>query len=197
MGSRVMHYCISTLLAQELGIDDDQFLLGGIAPDVHKYMNAPKKDSHFIILQTESEFACDYRGFCQKYEHHMKDPFFLGYFYHLISDDIWVKEIYYKKIKWLPQPEKKEAQGKYYRDFWRLNGKLIDRYALTLKPLDAEAVRMDEIDYTYLPELIRDLKSDFAMKDEAKDEALEILRFDEVIEVLESSVKACLDESNV
>ncbi|WP_339321218.1 hypothetical protein [Paenibacillus sp. FSL W8-0194] len=50
MGSRVMHYCISTLLARELGIDDDQFLLGGIAPDVHKYMNAPKKESHFIIL---------------------------------------------------------------------------------------------------------------------------------------------------
>jgi len=195
MGSRVMHYCISTLLARELGIDDDQFLLGGIAPDVHKYMNAPKKESHFIILQTESEFACDYLGFRRKYEHHMKDPFFLGYFYHLISDDIWVKEIYYKKIKRLPQPEKKEAQGKYYRDFWRLNGKLIDHYALTLKPLDAEAVRIDEIDYTFLPELIEDLRSDFALKDEAKEQTLEILDFNEVVEVLERSVKACLGET--
>ncbi|KHF37228.1 hypothetical protein CM49_00734 [Paenibacillus sp. P1XP2] len=196
MGSRVMHYCISTLLARELGIDDDQFLLGGIAPDVHKYMNAPKKESHFIILQTDSEFACDYRGFCQKYEHHMKDPFFLGYYYHLISDDIWVKEIYYKKIKWLPQPEKKKAQEQYYRDFRRLNGRLIDHYALVWKPLETEAVRIDEIDYTYLPELIGDLRSDFALKDETKDEALEMLRFDEVIDVLERSVKACLGETD-
>ncbi|TFE25214.1 hypothetical protein [Cohnella luojiensis] len=192
MGSRVMHYCIAELLANELGIVDDQFLLGGIAPDVHKNMNEPKSKSHFIRSNSEGIFFADHIGFNEKYINHMKNPFYLGYFYHLISDAIWVEEIYYKKIKWLPQPEKKEAQEKYYRDFWRLNGKLIDHYFLILKPLQAKTIHIDEIDYRFLPELIKDLERDFEMTDEAKKQELEILDLEEVIEILERTVKECV-----
>ncbi len=38
MGSRVMHYCITSLLSQSVNQTDDSFLLGGLAPDVHRYM---------------------------------------------------------------------------------------------------------------------------------------------------------------
>lgn len=192
MGSRVMHYCITSLLAKELQIDDDQFLLGGIAPDVHKNMNAPKSISHFIRADRDGKFFADYTGFSEKYLNHMKDPFYLGYFYHLISDVIWVEEIYNKKIKWLPQPDKKEAQLMYYRDFWRLNGKLIDYYSLEIKPLAVKLVEIEEIDYRYLPELIKNMEVDFTMKDEAKEQELEILNFYEVVAVLEKTVSECV-----
>ncbi len=191
MGSRVMHYCIAELLAKELEIEDDQFILGGIAPDVHKNMNEPKSKSHFVRTNSGGTFFADYFGFHEKYLNHMKDPFYLGYFYHLISDVIWVEEIYNKKIKWLPQPEKKEAQQKYYRDFWRLNGKLIDHYSLVIKPMQVRTIHIDEINYRFLPELINDLENDFELKDEAKEQELEILEFDEVIEILERSVREC------
>ncbi len=197
MGSRVMHYCITSLLAKELQIDDDQFLLGGIAPDVHKNMNAPKSISHFIRADRDGKFFADYIGFSEKYLNHMKDPFYLGYFYHLISDVVWVEEIYNKKIKWLPQPDKKEAQLMYYRDFWRLNGKLIDYYSLEIKPLAVKLVEIEEIDYRYLPELMKNLEVDFAMKDEAKEQELEILNFSEVIAVLEKTVRECVATSEV
>jgi len=187
-----MHYCITSLLAKELQIDDDQFLLGGIAPDVHKNMNAPKSISHFIRADRDGKFFADYTGFSEKYLNHMKDPFYLGYFYHLISDVIWVEEIYNKKIKWLPQPDKKEAQLMYYRDFWRLNGKLIDYYSLEIKPLAVKLVEIEEIDYRYLPELIKNMEVDFTMKDEAKEQELEILNFYEVVAVLEKTVSECV-----
>lgn len=31
-----MHYCISTILNEKLQIYDNQFLLGGLAPDAHQ-----------------------------------------------------------------------------------------------------------------------------------------------------------------
>lgn len=191
MGSRVMHYCISSLLAKELHIDDPQFILGSIAPDVHKHMNAPKAVSHFIRKNSDGKLFVDYWAFKEKYKKHMDEPFYSGYFYHLISDVVWVDGIYDKKIKHLPQPDKKEAQLAYYRDFWRLNGKLIDYYSLRFEPLEAMTVHIDEIDWLCLPKLVEDLKADFDRKDEAKEEVLEILNFDEVIYILESTVREC------
>lgn len=187
-----MHYCITSLLAKELHIDEEQFLLGGIAPDVHKNMNTPKKISHFARTDSEGKLFADYYGFHDKYMNNMKDPFYLGYFYHLVSDVIWVEGIYNQKIKGLPQPDKKEAQLKYYRDFWRLNGKLIDYYSLEKRPLEVKRIEIEEIDYRYLPELIKDLEVDFVMKDEAKEQELEILNFDEVVEILEKTVRECV-----
>lgn len=101
MGSRIMHYCITARLAKELKIDDNQFFLGGIAPDVNKNMKTPKTISHFVRTNNEEQIFADYLGFHEKYLRYMREPFYLGYFYHLISDVIWVEEIYYKKIKWL------------------------------------------------------------------------------------------------
>lgn len=195
MGSRIMHYCITARLADELKIQDDQFLLGGIAPDVHKNMNTPKAISHFVKTSHDGQIFADYAGFYDKYLEFMSEPFYLGYYYHLLSDVIWVEEIYKKKIKWLPQPEKKEAQLKYYRDFWRLNGKLIDYYSIEYKLLDVNPVEIEEIDYRHLPDLIKDLEADFERKDEAKELELEILDLEEVIDILELSVKECLASS--
>lgn len=195
MGSRIMHYCITARLAKELKIDDNQFFLGGIAPDVNKNMKTPKTISHFVRTNNEEQIFADYLGFHEKYLRYMREPFYLGYFYHLISDVIWVEEIYYKKIKWLPQPDKKEAQLKYYRDFWRLNGKLIDYYSIEYRPMEVKSIEIEEIDYRYLPELVKDLENDFAMKDEAKEQELEILEFEEVIDILERTVKECVEIS--
>jgi hypothetical protein len=195
MGSRVMHYCISTILKHELQIHDDQFLLGSLAPDVHKSNSEPKKTSHFMRKDEGGIGYIDYHCFYDKYLSSSPTPFHLGYYFHLISDDVWLRDIYYKKIKWLPREKKTEAKEKYYRDFWRLNGKLIDYYSLELVPLNERPVEMDEIDYTLLPEIINDLKSDFNMADSAKDEMLEILEFTEVIQTIERTIIACLANS--
>ncbi|NBD26307.1 hypothetical protein [Paenibacillus glycinis] len=184
-----MHYCIGTLLAEEMQGSREQFLLGGIAPDVNKNMHAPKSVSHFVVEGDDGKRYMNLAGFSAKYLQRGNEPFFFGYYYHLIADHIWTARIYDPRIRWLPQPEKELAQGKYYRDFRRLNGRLIDYYELELIDMKAEPIAMDEIDYRYLPAIVNELADDFAMKDEAKGQALEMLDFAEVIEVLEDTVQ--------
>jgi hypothetical protein len=192
MGSRVMHYCVSTILTQKLNINDSQFLLGGLAPDVHKGMGELKDISHFMKKDEGGVGYVDHHSFYDKYLINNTTPFSLGYYFHLLTDDIWLKEVYYKKIKWLPQDIKSEAKRQYYRDFWILNGKLIDYYCLELLPLNHQPVEISEIDYLLLPELVNDLESDFIMADCVKGEPLEILEMDEVIQVMEKTVTSCI-----
>lgn len=192
MGSRVMHYCIQSMLSERLDINDPQFLLGGIAPDANKPLGVPKSESHFLRTDEGGIVSSDYEAFKHKYMSEHRHPFYLGYYFHLISDWVWGEDIYDPKIKRLPQPDKKRAQESYYRDFWRLNGKLIDHYGLALQPMVAQPVVIDEIDYRMLPALMDDLAADFERKDEAKEQQLELLTFEEVIAALEKSVDVCL-----
>jgi hypothetical protein len=63
MGSRVMHYCIASLLSDKLSIvNKTDFLLGGIAPDVHYYMNVSKDITHYDIcnFSFRSSFAISF-----------------------------------------------------------------------------------------------------------------------------------------
>jgi hypothetical protein len=187
-----MHYCISMVLNHKLQINNDQFILGGLAPDVHKNMNEPKGKSHFLKRDAAGISHVEHHIFFDKYLARNRTPFHLGYYFHLISDEVWLREIYFKKIKWLPQGIKQEAQNKYYRDFRRLNGKLIDYYSLELVPLKEQPIEIDEINYALLPELVRGLENDFKMADSVKGEPLEILELEEIIQTIEKSVLSCV-----
>lgn len=193
MGSRVMHYCISTILRNELKINDDQFLLGNLAPDVYKSKGELKEVSHFTKKDDCGTRYIDYWYFHNKYLTKNTTPFHLGYYFHLLSDDIWLKDIYNKKVKWLPQDIKTEAKKMYYRDFWRLNGKIIDFYSLELVPLKEQPIDIEEIDFLLFPELISDLETDFNLADSVKGESLEILEFAEVIQIIEKTVATCIE----
>jgi len=70
--------------------------------------------------------------------------------------------------------------------------KLIDHYSIVYRPMEVKPIEIEEIDYKYLPELIKDIEVDFAKKDEAKEQELEILDLKEVIEVLERTVRECV-----
>ncbi|RJE90281.1 hypothetical protein D3P07_08740 [Paenibacillus sp. 1011MAR3C5] len=196
MGSRVMHFAISTRILREINLADESFILGGMAPDVCKNMNAAKSASHFIKIDGNGLAFVDLEGFRAKYLSSAANPFLLGYYSHLISDQIWVDEIYMKKIKWLPQPQKKKAQAQYYRDFWKLNGKLIQHYKLSLpiQPIEQQVSAMDEIQVDLLPELWKDLLFDFDHRHDAMNEPLELLDWQEVVDLLELTVSTCLSD---
>ena len=198
MGSRIMHYCISSLLSRCLDFHDSSFLLGGIAPDLHSYMGPSHYHlTHFSRRDENGNTQTDYSAYIGKYLTGTMTSFHLGYFFHLISDDIWKKEIYYKKVKGLPPEEREEALGKNYRDFWRLNGQIIDYHSLQLETLRPFAPHMDEIDPGHFPQLIAALHGDFERKNEVDREELEFLDFWEVLAVIDQSVKTCLDAYDV
>ena len=96
MGSRVMHLVIANRIAENLSIEDrTPFLLGGIAPDAV----APKDLSHFFTGDVQDySRSIDYKGFLDKYRSQAENHYLLGYFTHLIADDIWLKGFY---LPWL------------------------------------------------------------------------------------------------
>ncbi|MCY9513069.1 zinc dependent phospholipase C family protein [Paenibacillus apiarius] len=193
MGSRIMHFTIATILAGKLGIHDESFLVGGIAPDASKHINAPKQKSHFVYKDAEGHSFVNHERFCRKYLSEQARPFHLGYYSHLIADNIWLQDIYYPKVKWLEANEKKETQQRYYNDFRRLNGILIDHYHLELKDMNPIAEEIDEIDWACLPALIADLKDDFERKDETRGEALQFFRLEDIFIYIEKSVHLCME----
>lgn len=187
-----MHYCIATVLQQRLGLADQGFIIGNLAPDVYESSSKLKDRSHFMEEDKDGLIYIDFNLFYEKYLENNQSAFHLGYYCHLISDDIWLNEIYYKKIKWLPQSEKSKAKHAYYRDFRRLNQKLIEYYALRFVPLELQVAPVAEIDSTLLPNLIEELHEDFRLAEISESESLEILHFTEVVEVIEKTIISCL-----
>lgn len=191
IGSRVMHYAICTLLEKELGIHDDAFLVGGLAPDAHQSKGEAKRVSHFMRMDEQGIAYIGHQAFYRKYLAGEQKPYHLGYYVHLVADHVWLSDVYFKRVKWLPPEIKPEAKKQYYRDFRRLNGKLIDHYSLELGKLQAAGAEVEEIDASLLPQLIRDLEGDFHHAPSVKEEALEILELDEVIRTIGKTAEVC------
>lgn len=194
MASRVMHYYIAVELEQQLKVDSAQFILGNLAPDVYESSSRQKNRSHFMQRGADGLIYIDFAAFEAKYCQGEISPFVLGYYCHLLTDDLWLNEIYYKKIRWLPEPAKSRAKKAYYRDFRRLNKKLIDHFALTPPKFRLEKPEspIAEIDGALLPQLLQELHRDFQAAKTQQTEQQEILTFTEIVELLQRISASCL-----
>jgi hypothetical protein len=68
MGSRIMHYCIASMVNKSLRIQDTAFYLGSLAPDVHAYMGTSQYHAtHFSLRSKQGETYTDYGAFISKY----------------------------------------------------------------------------------------------------------------------------------
>ncbi|WP_333474093.1 hypothetical protein [Psychrobacillus psychrodurans] len=81
-----MHLIITNRIAESLLIEDrTSFLLGGIAADVV----STKDLTHFFKGDVQDYVrSIDYKGYLHKYNSQIEDLYILGYFTHLIADDI-------------------------------------------------------------------------------------------------------------
>jgi hypothetical protein len=104
-------------------------LLGSIAPDA-VFSHEEKNLSHFFIGEVEDySRSIDYKRFLHKYSAQV-DYYILGYFAHLIADDIWLRGF---NLSWLRnRMDADEGLYKFYHnDFRLLNGKLLEHYGIT------------------------------------------------------------------
>lgn len=196
MGSRIMHLIIANRIAECLSLEDwsiedkTSFLLGSIAPDAV----APKDLSHFFKgeLQDYSRYI-DYKGFLHKYSSRIENRYILGYFTHLIADDLWLKGFY---LPWLGNRMEadKELYRTYHNDFRLLNGKLLEYYGFTdefRKMLcylpaifDLEEVKSKEVEQ-FIPYALDDLDYD----QEVINEKLNVFTFIQIVGYIETSVE--------
>ena len=190
MGSRIMHLIIANRIAESLSIvDRSPFLLGGVAPDAV----SPKELSHFFKGEVQDySRSVDYKGFLQKYSLQVASHYILGYFTHLIADDLWLKGFY---LPWLKNRMEvnKDMADLYHNDFRLLNGKLLEHYGVadelrimldhSTATIDLQEVTSKDVD-AFIPYVIGDMEYD----KEVIHEKLNVFTFDQIVGYIETSV---------
>lgn len=194
MGSRMMHLIISDKVYGQLQLQDEAaFLLGGIAPDA-AFTHERKNESHFFegSLDDGTRFL-NYIQFTQKYRQEIKNEYFLGYLSHLISDDVWMKFIYFKHDFKTRLDLDPTLLQRWHRDFRHLNGRLVKKFNcehLRNKLSDAYSVfQISEISFSDLLLLKSETLQDFIFTDDDLLKELQVYNFDEIVEYIELSVE--------
>ncbi|MBB4826362.1 hypothetical protein HNO89_003621 [Sporosarcina luteola] len=195
MGSRMMHLLIANRLAEQLEIKDKTpLLLGGIAPDAV----FPKEASHFFIGETENYTrAIDFDSFLEKYASSGVSTYILGYYSHLIADDVWLKGFY---LSWLKNRMNRDEKlyKRYHNDFRLLNGLLLEHYGnrdelLELLQNTTSTQDLDEVKRTDMIKFIP-----YALSDMAYDQTtiyqdkLQVFTLDQIIGYIETSAEIAL-----
>ncbi|MCZ8537760.1 hydrolase [Paenisporosarcina quisquiliarum] len=191
MGSRIMHSIIAYKIAESVSISDKtSFLLGGIAPDAV----SPKDVSHFFTGDVDDySREVDYENFIEKYSSVKNSSFILGYYSHLIADDLWLKGFY---LPWLKNRLENDQKilNLYHGDFQMLNGLLLDYYGVTdeLKETlesTGSVIEIDEVPsediYDFVPYVLDDMKYDIAHSKQQ----LNVFTFEQIIGYIETSVQ--------
>lgn len=186
-----MHLIIANRIADSLLIENrTDFLLGGVAPDAV----SPKDASHFFTGDvTDFSRSIDYQGFLEKYHSLAKNHYILGFYSHLIADDIWLKGFY---LPWLRNrmETNKEIFQEYHNDFRLLNGKLLDYYGFTddlRKNLNIvpSIINLDEVKTKdveiFIPYVIGDMEYNSEL---VQKEKLNVFTFEQTLGYIETSV---------
>lgn len=114
----------------------------------------------------------------------------LGYYCHLITDNLWLKDAY-KKYGHLGLDERNEFMKLLYKDYWILNAVLIDRFSLNLVNFGTTRyILVEEIDETFLNELVESLRNDFSKKSNIRE--LKELNYGEILQFIDDAANECI-----
>ncbi len=108
MATWIVHLCLSeNLLQRNDGLDSHQFAIGNVAPDSGvpdikwERFEPPAKVTHFRISghgawpMADLEFYRRYLVPVRRADREVKRlSFLLGYFFHLVTDNLWIHQIY-------------------------------------------------------------------------------------------------------
>ena len=205
MGSRIMHLIIADQVLKRLQYKDvPEFLVGSIAPDATN-SRVQKDASHFQRgnLDDGTRFV-NYEHFIEKYPSGIQSTFGLGYLTHLISDDVWLKQIYFKNDLKNRVDADPNLLEKWHNDFRKLNGRLIENYrCANLKEIlaasDVPESRFDEIEREDLRQFRDETLGDFTYKQEELLKELEVYSWQEILDYIDAAtdeaVRVCLSIS--
>ena len=191
MGSRVMHAIIALKVVEALQIENKtEFLLGGIAADA----TSDKEASHFYTgLHEDYTRSIDYELFWEKYKERVDRDYILGYYAHLIADDIWLTGFY---LPWLKNRMEvdPEIHTLYHQDFRLLNGKLAHHYDVKEVLTNdfkqpAELLDLEEVKASNTWKLAQYVLEDIQDIEQSLDQPLHVFTFDQIIGYIETSIQ--------
>ena len=191
MGSRVMHAIIALKVAEALQIENKtEFLLGGIAADA----TSDKEASHFYTGSHEDYTrAIDYELFWEKYKARVDRNYILGYYAHLIADDLWLSGFY---LPWLKNrmEANPELQTLYHQDFRLLNGKLAHHYdvkevLMNTFEQQVELLDLDEVKGINTLKLAQYVIEDFNEMEQSLEQPLHVFTLNQIVGYIETSIQ--------
>lgn len=188
MGSRLMHAIIANKIAERCHIlDRNSFVLGGLAPDAV----SPKDLSHYYEGSIDDYTRrINSENFLHKYRE-MYQPYILGYYTHLLADQLWLSGFYFPWLKkWMESDPSIHAL--YHEDFRMLNTWLIDYYGVRNQLFDVleSGGRIEDLEEVSAEEVIAFLPSALEDLSERRDkkQELHVFSFEQIIGYIETSV---------
>ena len=191
MGSRVMHAIIALKVAEALQIENKaEFLLGGIAADA----TSDKEASHFYTgLHEDYTRSIDYELFYEKYKARVDRDYILGYYAHLIADDLWLTGFY---LPWLKNRMEADSElhTLYHQDFRLLNGKLAHYYGVKEVLTNAfeqqvELFDIDEVTSSNTWKLAQYVLEDIQDIEHSLEQPLHVFTFTQIVGYIETSIQ--------
>ncbi|MEN2466122.1 zinc dependent phospholipase C family protein [Ornithinibacillus sp. FSL M8-0202] len=188
MGSRIMHFIIAKRIAEEMGINNQMaFLLGGVAPDAVY----PKNKSHFF-KGSEKDYSTtiEFDTFLQQYPE--RTDYVLGYYTHLIADDVWMNGFYFSWLK-NRMDQDQTLLEQYHGDFRLLNAKLLEQYNINASILDNLTLEhihdLQEVKVSDVENFIPYLKGDMDYPQEHVDAELSVFTFLQMVGYVETCIE--------
>jgi hypothetical protein len=194
VGSWLMHVVIANKILKQVEVEDrEAFLMGALAPDASPH----KEVSHFFAGDHHNYTrTIDFEGFLQKYDTHKHHAYVLGYYTHLIADEIWLSGFY---LPWLKQRMEVDADmhKRYHRDFSLLNEKLLEHYGCKEELLRSmeevgNIIDVEEVSREELERLIPHVRKCMEYDEGVIKEELEVFTMEQILGYIETSVqKGC------
>lgn len=202
MGSRMMHLIIAKQVAEKIDIyDRPRFLLGSIAPDAVHGREQKTKSHYYEGSVDDGTRHIHVERFIEKYREQMQDEFTLGYMVHLVGDDVWMRDIYFKKDLKKRIDADPSVLEKWHADFRKLNSMLIDQFGCArleqqLASAELPEAFIEEIELNNLREFVEETLGDFHLTKVSSGQDLEIYTFEEITSYIKSAaeqaVRVCL-----
>jgi len=174
-----MHAAIAALLMAKYHQLDTTFLVGNEAHDVDKISQMSKDETHYLVPSNRGTRRIDLRAFLQEHPETLSYSFTLGYYTHLLADEVWLTDVFMKVVPPQDNPRRPAVLERYYEDFKKLNPYLVHKYGLQPLPSTAtEAVPADFADKACVDKLIQDYNADFTGETIGDLEVLSITQID-------------------
>lgn len=144
MASSYIHLAIGQEINKKLNLNEPEFLVGSVAPDLSNTLKISNFISHFKDTKTGLIL---FRNFINDYKDNIHNPYELGYLVHLITDHIWRDETgpnyskvfieeYLNKINSTSDLSYNDLKSEFYQDFNSIDYYLFNKYNWNFEKMD-------------------------------------------------------------
>ena len=203
MASVVIHACVAKEINKTLNIkNEEQFLLGSIAPDLGKMINIDRTITHFLI-DNNKDSPIDLDKFLNKYGMHLNDPFVLGYYIHLYTDKVW-EDLFLDK--YISDTEIKLLNGKIipntdknykkviYEDYNNLNNILVNLYHIDIDKLKESIENSNTLVSEINPKKLAPI-FELAKKKNKEEKEMNVFNLNDILEFIKNTSNKFLTEN--